>query len=352
MPLKCVRYPARSENWYLRGTVGPYRVYESTGTRIKRDAERIRAGRERELLERYSLGAAATLTFAEAALVYMDNGGETRFLDPLLAYFGPDMRLADIDQAAVNGAAEALYPGAAWSTINRQVFTPISAVFKTVSDAGTIPARTFRRRKPPAGEDGTRLRWLEPEEAERLIGAANPRLRLLILFFLGTGARTSEGLYLTRERLYLETGQAFIDRTKTRAARMVRLPERTRTALAGADLPEAGAVFTRPDGEAYARISNAGGQIKTAFNAAVRRAGLERAVSPYTLRHTWATWYDHQTKDFGRLMDLGGWKSPEMAMRYRKLAPDDLGARLLAHGWDFRTETHAIARPHLATETR
>jgi hypothetical protein len=36
-------------------------------------------------------------------------------------------------------------------------------------------------------------------------------------------------------------------------------------------------------------------------------------------------------------MDLGGWDKADTANRYRKIAPDDLGARLLAHGWDFRT---------------
>lgn len=37
-------------------------------------------------------------------------------------------------------------------------------------------------------------------------------------------------------------------------------------------------------------------------------------------------------------MDLGGCSEPRTAVRYRKIAPDDLADRLFAHGWDF-TET-------------
>lgn len=59
-------------------------------------------------------------------------------------------------------------------------------------------------------------------------------------------------------------------------------------------------------------------------------------VTPHVLRHTWATWFYAQTRDFGTLTDQGGWSKADMANRYRKLAPDDLSERLLKHGWDFR----------------
>ena len=53
------------------------------------------------------------------------------------------------------------------------------------------------------------------------------------------------------------------------------------------------------------------------------------------LRHTWATWYYAQTRDFGGLMDLGGWRKADMANRYRKMAPASLVQDLLEAGWDF-----------------
>lgn len=328
MPLKKFQ---RGDVWYLRGTVAGQRVYESTGLGDKRAAEAKRARREAELVERAALGRTATTTFAKAARVYLEAGGEGRFLAPILKHLGPRFRLVDVSNEVISDVAAALYPDAAPATINRQVITPISAVYCMAAKDGSCPERRFRRRKEPTG----RVRWLTPEEAERLIGACDPRLRPIVLFLLGSGPRVSEALSLLRHDLHLETGQAWLSETKNDDPRMVPLPSRTRRALAFADLPQLGAVFRTPKGEPYKLDTGSGGHIQAAFNAARDAAKLGPDVTPHVLRHTWATWYYAATKDFGGLMDFGGWKKADMANRYRKLAPADLPARLRKHGWDF-----------------
>ena len=105
------------------------------------------------------------------------------------------------------------------------------------------------------------------------------------------------------------------------------------------ELPESGRMFRTSYGKPIKLRKNGGGQMQTSFNKARDAAGLGKDVTPHTLRHTWATWYYAQTRDFGGLMDLGGWAKSEMANRYRKIAPDDLADRLLKFGWDFRQET-------------
>ena len=80
---------------------------------------------------------------------------------------------------------------------------------------------------------------------------------------------------------------------------------------------------------------NCGGQIQTAFNNARDSAGLGRDVTPHVIRHTWATWFYAATKDYGQLLDIGGWRTTSSAERYRKMAPADLGDRLAQAGWDF-----------------
>lgn len=35
-------------------------------------------------------------------------------------------------------------------------------------------------------------------------------------------------------------------------------------------------------------------------------------------------------------MERGGWRKPDMAIGYTKLAPSDLPDRLFDYGWDFR----------------
>jgi hypothetical protein len=57
-------------------------------------------------------------------------GGERRFLEPLLKYFG-EVPIDTIDQAAINAAAIALYPNGSSSTRNRQVYGPVSAILKS-----------------------------------------------------------------------------------------------------------------------------------------------------------------------------------------------------------------------------
>ena len=336
MPLTIFRRQ-ESGNWYIRGTVAGRRVYQSARTddRALADAQRIRI--ERKILERASYGREATTTFAEAALTYLETGGEGRFLKKILEYFGPDTLLADIDNAAVSRAARALYPKAAPSTINRQLVTPISAVYKLASEDGLCPPRVFRRRKG----DRARLRWLTPEEAERMIVALttdHPLRRHALrpfAFFLGSGARPIDGIRLQVQTFYPATGEAFIPRSKNGEGRMVRLPRRALDLMLQRPLPQRGPLLTTPKGKGYVARQNGGGQFKSAFDRARRAAGLEDDVTPYTLRHTWATWFYAQTRDFGALMDQGGWKKADMANRYRKIAPEDLASRLHAHGWDF-----------------
>lgn len=329
MPIKLVK---RGKTYYLRGTLAGQRVYESTRISDRRAADAYRARREQEILERVTLGVTANLTFAQAALTYLETGGEPRFIAPILKHFGPRFRLVDMDNDAINAAAKALYPTAAPATINRQLITPISAIYKLASDEGKTPARNFRRRKTPQG----RKRWLTPEEAEALLNACDTRLAPMVAFLLGTGVRTNELFRLTRDQLHLDTCEAWIPLSKNDAPKMVTFPLRTRHYLARSGLPEAGAVFRTPKGQAYKIRENGGGQIETAFATARDAAGLGPDVTPHVLRHTWATWYWAQTKDLLALMSHGGWKKSDVAMEYTKLAPADLPDRLLKFGWDFK----------------
>ncbi|TNC43554.1 hypothetical protein FHG66_20950, partial [Rubellimicrobium rubrum] len=102
--------------------------------------------------------------------------------------------------------------------------------------------------------------------------------------------------------------------------------------------------FRAPNGEEYVLHDRRGGQMAKAFNKIRDTAGLGDDVVPYTLRHTWATWFYAQTGDWKRLLDLGGWNKGDTARRYTKAAPEDLGNRLLAHGWDFRRKSGAPVR--------
>jgi integrase len=57
----------------------------------------------------------------------------------------------------------------------------------------------------------------------------------------------------------------------------------------------------------------------------LRRAGIE-AFRFHDLRHTWASWHVMSGTSLQELMELGGWKSFEMVLRYAHLAPEHLSA--------------------------
>jgi len=329
-------------NFYIRGTVAGQSVYESTGTSNRREAEALRIRTESKILQRHALGIEATLTFAEAALTYMEGGGEIRFMGPILQYFGADTRLADINNAAVNRAANVLYPDAKPATINRQLITPINAVINAAAEDGLCHPVKIRRRMVTE----RKTRWLTPEEFEVFAAELSPHMIQIIGFMIGTGARVRETLTLQTSTLYLASRQALLtpEDTKNGRSRMVRIPPRACDMLTSRPIPEAGAVFTTHTGQPYVmgvddHGKKTGASIKTAFHRAREAAGFASTgpdkVTPHTIRHTWATWYYAQTRDFGAMLDLGGWADADTANIYRKIAPDDLSDRLLAHGWDF-----------------
>jgi integrase len=60
-----------------------------------------------------------------------------------------------------------------------------------------------------------------------------------------------------------------------------------------------------------------------AWKAALARAGIKH-FRWHDLRHTWASWHVQSGTSLQELMELGGWHSYEMVLRYAHLASDHL----------------------------
>lgn len=264
---------------------------------------------------------AATATFAEGALSYLENGGSRRFLEPIIKHFGTTP-LSKIDQDAIDRGARKLYPDAADSTRDRQFYTPVSAVLKHAAKRGWCSVILLDRPASPPG----RVRWLHPEEADRLIAASGDHFRPLVTFLFLTGARIGEALWLDWREVDLARRHVVFVDTKNGESRGVPLHPRVVAELA--NLPHrTGAVFRRPDGLSYARHSGeprgASDGIRKAFAGACRRAGIKNFTA-HDCRHTWATWHYAANRDLGALQRLGGWKTIAMVMRYAHVNVDEL----------------------------
>jgi integrase len=327
MPLKLKRRPGRP-HWYIHGTVRGIALRESTGVADRKAAEAIRARREWEIIQRSVFGREATATFLGAAVSYLEAGGEKLYLKPIIARIGAQP-LAKIDQTLIEQTARALYPEASPSTLNRQAFTPIAAVLNHAAKRGLCARRIIERPPQPKG----RVRWITFEEAERLLDACAEHLRPLVMFLLGTGARLSEALYLDWRELDLAEAHVTFLETKNGEARGVPLHARLVHALR-ALRHRHGSVFRTNTCRAYAEKESGGGQIKTAFKGACRRAGIAD-FSPHDCRHTWATWHYAANRDLIALMKLGGWKSERMVLRYAHVNVSQLAPSINAGlaGW-------------------
>jgi integrase len=66
-------------------------------------------------------------------------------------------------------------------------------------------------------------------------------------------------------------------------------------------------------------------QSSSAWEKAKARAGIED-FRYHDLRHTWASWHVQSGTSLPELMELGGWKSYEMVLRYAHLAPEKLSS--------------------------
>ena len=65
--------------------------------------------------------------------------------------------------------------------------------------------------------------------------------------------------------------------------------------------------------------------VGSAWGRSLRGAGIE-AFRFNDLRHTWTSWHVMSGTSLQELMELGGWKSYEMVLRYAHLAPEHLSA--------------------------
>jgi integrase len=259
--------------------------------------------------------------FAEAVESYLLSAPrspkDAQRLDRILRATG-DVPLSAMDQAQVNKLkATMLRPIVRPATVQREVVVPIRSVLMHAYRLGWCDPPVFEVQKTVPG----RTQFLMPEEASRLVAAAAPRLQPLLTFLLCTGARMSEALELEWSEVDLDGARARFLKTKNDRQRLVELSAAAAAALAALPHRE-GRIFRTPRGVPYEdRERQYGGQIKTGWRIALRRAGITTEITPHGLRHTWATWHYAVHRDLVKLRHEGGWSTVMLVERYAHLMP-------------------------------
>jgi integrase len=178
---------------------------------------------------------------------------------------------------------------------------------------------TVRLEDEPEG----RLRWLTPEEANRLLAAAresrNADLADLIELSLFTGLRQAEALELTWDRVDRSRGVLLLEVTKSGRRRQVPLNGAADAVSARRGPTDEGLVFGSTNWDRY----------RTAWERTVRRAKLTD-LHWHDLRHTFASWAVQRRVSLFELKELLGHSSLTMVKRYAHLAPEHLRAAAAA----------------------
>jgi integrase len=170
-----------------------------------------------------------------------------------------------------------------------------------------------------------RVRWITPEEAERLIAAAWQARKLaglddFIVVALHTGMRKEELLGLEWSRVDLTTRTIQLEARHTKAGKRRRIPlsERAREALLRRWAVRGSSqwVFCWPTGERWK-------DIRGAFEKACADAGIEN-FHIHDLRHTCASWLVMSGAPLAEIRDLLGHSTVMMTEKYAHLAPEAL----------------------------
>lgn len=322
MPIKLIPpSPQRRTPYYTaRGSHLGIFVDRSLKTSDRTLAKKLAKQIERDI-ERGAVAPRGTLGFADAASAYMKAGGERTFLAPLIRHF-TNTPVTLIDQMAIDNAARAIYPNAAAATINRQVYTPVSAILKRAGIEKQI--------KRPIGWRGRRrTTWLTPEQAfaifdatARIEAPAHTRLafRVLLVTLCYTGMRLSDGLGLRWSDVDLQARTAHLPMTKNGEPRLVYLPAVVVAELSKLPGERAGRVFA----------FHKGGRLYDMLDATMTAAGviLTERVAFHVFCHTWATWMrQHGGLDTFDLVKTGRWKDAESAEGYAHVVVSEVAKR-------------------------
>jgi integrase len=147
-------------------------------------------------------------------------------------------------------------------------------------------------------------------------------LKFAAQFAVLTGLRMRSMLAMTWDRVDLKSARAWIPGEHMKAGRTHGLSLSPDAVKVLKDLrraaPRGNAVFQYEG----AQIANAN---TAAFKKAVERAGIG-SLRWHDLRHTWASWAIQNGATLQQVMELGGWVSYTMVLRYAHLAPDHLAA--------------------------
>lgn len=295
----------------MRGSVKGQKIFRSTKQTKLTDARKVADFLVTQLEEDAAITQHEenTKLFAEAAVEYINAGGERRYVEPLIDEIGMVL-LTEIDQEFLDRKGRELYPNIANSTLIRRFYTPLIAVHRFSAKRDWCPARLFD--KPKVKQKPTE--WAELDWFNTFWEYCSEDLFRLTVFLPYTGCRITECLNLEWEDTDIKAKWAYIKETKNGESRTVNLPDVVVDALSG--VPEkqrTGKIFPWTH---YQSVNNA---IRRTVTKIKRDHGVSiKYLSTHKIgSHTYGTWMMRETSlDIKGLVDTRRWKDLRSAARY------------------------------------
>ena len=285
----------RSNGWlHARGIKPdgtPFR--QSLRTKDPRKAKEKLSKIENTLWRADIYGVEAVVTFDQAAIKYVEDGGDARFIVRVTELLN-GVRIADIKPLDVRATAKKAYPNCAPATRNRQGITPIQAVINYAHEQGwcsPIKVKRFEVKKPKRKAVGIEYLLALQEHAP-------VNLFALMLFLHTTGRRVGDAIALKPDDLDLGNASAHIKDPKNGEPVTVKLVPFLVETLRDLNTHN-GHVFGYRDRR----------NLYDTLKRSCERAGIEYLGTHQVGRHSFATELANQHWTSKRIADAGGWKS-------------------------------------------
>jgi len=158
---------------------------------------------------------------------------------------------------------------------------------------------------------------LSKEEAKRLISNINnPKHKLIIKLMYGCGLRVSEVINLNKKDLFIDEELIHIRLAKGKKDRFVKIPESLREELYNySKIGEYKMLFNSQKGGKLTTKT-----IQLIVKNANKKAGINKRVSPHTLRHSFATHLLEQGTDLRIIQKLLGHSDIKTTQIYLKVS--------------------------------
>lgn len=311
-----------SPHWWVKLSCNGQRIQRSTGTTVKGKARELHDKLKAQLWEQVRLGVKPSHTWEEAVVRWVKENSHKRTLvtDQFhLRWLHDDLTgkpLTGITRDVVEkiidrGNSE----GAKHATINRRLEVLRAILRRSLHDWEWIDRMPkIRMFKEPS----RRVRYLEKEEAQRLLDELPEHLRHMAHFSLCTGLRQANVKGLQWSQVDLERRLAWIHPDQAKARRAIPVPLVTEAVQLLLKLHGNHPVFV------FTYKGQPVNQVGTkAWRAAVKRTGLTD-FRWHDLRHTWASWHAQAGTPMQVLQELGGWETAEMVRRYAHFGAEHL----------------------------